>query len=433
MSPDPGAGYIAEPTFTENSIARTSRLGRNALWLLLGRIANHLILILVTILIARGMGDVVLGQYAFVTSLLFLFNGISTLGTDTLLVREIAARNNFSVFWPSLTIQLGISLLIIILVYWFGPLFQSQSADGALALKIYTWSLFPLAIFTVVGAALRGKEEMGTYSLISTSYALLQLIAVAFLVSRNAGIVGMVAVLLGMNLLGAIVAVVAAMTRLPSLRAFWEIRSLSIPRVLRAGAAIALFGILATAYQRTSLYFVGFLQDAASTGSFAAAARIVEAPKFIHVAVLSALLPSMSATFSKPNMATADNRAVRTYRISLIGLILFSTVSSMLIYGFADPLIRMLFGYQFTPAVLPLKIIAWALVPFAVSQYFAVRLLAEKREKQVIMALAIGIAALSLLCFFSIPMFGITGASWSALIAEIILAITVVGFAFASK
>jgi len=430
MNPDPGTVSAVEASIVDKSFALGSRLGKNALWLLLGRVANHLIFIAISILIARSLGDAVLGQYALVTSVLFLFNGISTLGTDTLLVREIAAKQNFSIFLPALTIQIGISLLIFALVLILGPLFETQSADGILALQIYTLSLLPLAFFTVFGAALRGKEEMGAYSLIATLNALLQLIAVAFLVPRDMGIVRLVTVLFGMNLLSAIIACAVALSKLPQLRTFWLGKKDSIGAVLRAGAAIALFGILATAYQRTSLYFVGGMQGAATTGWFAAAARVVEAPKFLHVAVLSTLLPSMSFTFSTPRK---NNKTMKTYTMSLIGLIIFSAASSVLISVFTEPLMRILFGEQFNQGIPPLRILAWTLVPFAISQFFAVRLLAKKREKQVILALAIGIAALSLLCSLSIPVFGIVGAAWSVLMAEILLAILLIGFSYLSK
>lgn len=430
MNPEPDAAAAVEAPALQASPNFGTRLGANALWLLGGRVANHLILVVVSVVIARWMGDAVLGQYALASSLLFLFNGISTLGTDTLLVREIAARRNFSIFMPALLIQLLLSFVILIFVFAFDAPFQAQNAEGTLALKIYAVSLVPLAFINVFGAALRGKEDMGAYSLISIVNALLQLIAVVALARQQAGIVALVTVLVGMNLLGALAAGGVAFARLPQLRSVWRAKGDSIRSILRAGAAIALFGILATLYQRTSLYFVGGMQDAAATGWFAAAARIVEAPKFLHVAVLSALLPSMSLTLSTPS--EKNTAASQAYSKSLTGLLMFSALSSALIYALAETLSRILFGEAFDPGIPSLRILAWTLVPFAVSQFFAVRLLAGKRERQVIYALAIAIGVLSILCYFSIPILGLAGAAWSVLASEVLLALVLVGFSFHS-
>ncbi|MGH2582265.1 MAG: oligosaccharide flippase family protein [Anaerolineales bacterium] len=398
-------------------------MGANAFWLLAGRAASQLLTILVTILIAHRMGDAVLGQYALITSVIFLFNGISTLGTDVLLVREIAARRDFSYFLPALTVQLAISALAILLIFVLTP-YWPQQAGIVTPMRIYSLSLIPLAFFTVFGAALRGREQMGAYSFLTVMFVLMQVTGILLLPGTRTGIGGLIIVLLAAQIVVAIVAAIISFARLPDLAGVWRAKKEPIGRVLRAGAAIAAFGILATGYQRLSLYFVGSMQDAASTGWFAAALRVVEAPKFVHVAVLSALLPTMSQAHASKRRA----QYARAFGLSFGGLVAFSAVFAVVVFLFAGPLTLFLFGEDFIPSVEVLEVVGWTLIPFTISQYFATRLLAASREKQIIASLLIAIAVLGMLCLLWIPSLGILGAAWAVVAAEVSLSVILLYF-----
>ena len=407
----------------ERTLRIGERIGANASWLLAGRAVSQLLTILVTILIARRMGDAVLGQYALISSVIFLFNGISTLGTDVLLVRESAARRDFSYFVPALVVQLAISAVAILLIYAITPLW-AQQADVIAPMRIYSLSLIPLAFFTVFGASLRGKEEMGAYSILTVLLLLLQVVGILLLPRKLTGIGELMAILLFAHVAVAGVAAILASAKLPDLKTIWRTNREPIGNVLRGGAAIAAFGILATAYQRLSLYFVGSMLDAASTGWFAAALRVVEAPKFVHVAVLSALLPTMS----QAHVSKEGEQYARVFGLSFGGLAAFSAAFAVVVFLFAAPLTWFLFGAEFAATAEVLKLVVWTLIPFAISQTLATRLLAANQERKIIASLLAAIALLSFLCWLWIPGRGSLGAAWAMLLSEIVLAATLFAF-----
>jgi len=138
----------------------------NSLWLLIARLGSQAALALFTILIARQLGSAAFGEYAFVVTIVFIGNMVTTFGTDMILIRDIAARHDYSRLAPSLIIQLSLSALLIAVTFF---------ATTLAALKIYSLSLIPLAFFTVFTSMLRGQQRMDLYAILGMTTAVMQL------------------------------------------------------------------------------------------------------------------------------------------------------------------------------------------------------------------------------------------------------------------
>src|SRR5690348_10935688 len=94
-----------------------ARLGRNSLWLLAARIGTQGLAVLFTVLLARRLGANGFGEYAFMAAVIFIGNTLTTFGTDMLLIRDIAARDDFSRLPAALFLQLALSVLFIALTW----------------------------------------------------------------------------------------------------------------------------------------------------------------------------------------------------------------------------------------------------------------------------------------------------------------------------
>ncbi|HJR79439.1 MAG TPA: oligosaccharide flippase family protein, partial [Anaerolineales bacterium] len=151
-----------------------TRLNRNALWMMLSRFGAQGLAMIFTILLAQRLGAEGFGEYAFIAALLFIANGLTTFGTDMLLIREIAGQGNLSRLVYALVLQLGLSALFIILLWLFGARIPNQSMETITALRIYSLALIPLAFFTVFTTALRGVQRMDMYSLLNLIVSALQ-------------------------------------------------------------------------------------------------------------------------------------------------------------------------------------------------------------------------------------------------------------------
>ncbi|MCB0035135.1 MAG: oligosaccharide flippase family protein, partial [Anaerolineales bacterium] len=74
-----------------DKLTAAKRIRLNSAALLAARVAQQGLVLLFTIVVARSLGEVGLGQLTFVMSVVYVGNVLSTFGLDTLLLREIAA------------------------------------------------------------------------------------------------------------------------------------------------------------------------------------------------------------------------------------------------------------------------------------------------------------------------------------------------------
>src|SRR5215211_5169244 len=125
---------------------------RNSLWLLFARISAQGMAILFIALAARRLGVESFGQFTFIAAVVLIGNTFTNFGTDTYIIREIG-RTRKAV--PLISNAFGLQL-ILSAMWWIGT-FALRSDPPFL---IYSLSLFPLALFSVATATLRGFERM---------------------------------------------------------------------------------------------------------------------------------------------------------------------------------------------------------------------------------------------------------------------------------
>jgi O-antigen/teichoic acid export membrane protein len=396
-------------------MSETVRLGKNSLWLVAARIAAQA-LALFSLLLARKLGSVGFGEYAFFTTVVFIGNIVTTCGTDLYLIREIAARDALADLPAALWIQLVFSALFIAGAALVAPFVPNQSADSILALQIYSLTLIPLAFYSIFTTALRGKQRMDLYALLSLASALVQALVIVLFLLGSGGVVLLAILLLGAQVLVTVLAGWFCVRQVGGAWRGWGWR-FSWPHVrtvLIASAALGVLGVLGMLYQKAGLLLLSTLSGAALTGWYAAVLRVLEASKLFHVATLTALYPLMA----KPSGPAAG--AIQfSWKVLLAGAFALALGLSLL----AAPVVDLLYGAEFAPAAPILHILAWALVPYAINSFLTLAFVARNRTHTVVGALTASLVALALLSLWWIPLYGLEGAAWAALSAEALQAI----------
>ncbi len=400
-----------------NDRAHRGALGRNTLWLLVARIGTGSALVLFSIVIARRLGTVGFGEYAFVGSVLFVANVVTSFGTDMFLVREIAARRGTSMAPAALALQFALSVVILALVGIVAPVIPEQSPVAVAALRAGLVTLLPLAPYTVLSAMLRGGARMREYALLNLAVAWAQLLAALVFVPSGGTVLEVAVLLVATQCFAAVAAAIACWLSGLDLRALWaDPRSLLGPLV-RGSMPMAILGALGMLYQRTAILMMSTLAGPAATGPFSAGLRTVEAAKTAHVAAWGALYPAFAEDHAHEVRSTADAPAR-----SLLPLVVLAVVTAAALTALADPLVPILFGAGFGPAVAAVRILAWVLIPYTIASHRTLVLVAARREGEVAWALALALVTLTVVGALSIPSNGIVGACWAALVAECVQA-----------
>jgi O-antigen/teichoic acid export membrane protein len=330
------------------------------------------------------------------------------------LIREIAAKSDFSELLAVLLLQLVLSALFIVLVFLFAPHFSHQTAESILALKVYSFAMLPLAFFTVFTSVLRGTQRMSAYAWLNFIPSALQAFVIFFFIQQGTSVVMLACLLLGIQVFGALFAGGLCISYFSKFN-IWQFSLDKMRSLLVACLPIALIAIVGIVYQKLSLTILSFLGTASMVGVFSAAARVVEAARLGHFAALTALYPAM---------ANVDQHKLSgTSIVSWLFLLLFSTAGSILIYWLAKPIVNIFFGANYALSIPVLKILAFTLVPYTVNSFLTLLFLAQKREKTVLRILTVSASMIFALNLWLIPRAGEVGASWAILIAEMAQAI----------
>jgi O-antigen/teichoic acid export membrane protein len=365
----------------------------NSLWLLIARLGSQAALALFTLLVARQLGSAAFGEYAFITAIVFIGNMATTFGTDMILIRDIAARQDYSHLAPSLIIQLLLSAVFIIIAFL---------STSLAALKIYSLSLIPLAFFTVFTSVLRGQQRMDLYAILGLTTAAMQLFFGIIFIQPGTSIITVAIILLIVQVAAALIAWVVCRRQIPH----WTTSPDLFISALKASTPIAVLAIVTILYQKISILMVTFSLDANSTGLFSAALRVIEFAKIGHLAAFTALYPAMAKEQSK--------RFAKEWIVLLFAACALSTFLLL----FASPIIFILFGADYGDAVSLLCLLAWVLIPSTLNTLLVLSSLAVGNDRPVLYSSSVGLFILIALNVWWVPLTGIVGAGWSLLAAE---------------
>lgn len=373
-----------------------------------------------TLVIAARLGEAGFGAYAFMTAVLFLGNVVTTFGTDMLILRSVAAAREVNLLPAALLLQLILSAVFITIVFAVGPVLPNQSREGVLGLQVVSLALIPMAFYTVFSAALRGFERMDSFMWLNLVQVLVQLGLVWAFIRPGSSLLVLAALLLCAQAAAALLAAFFYWTQVPGATFQREISHVSLAYLLSAAAPLAFLSLLKVLYQKINVFMLTAMAGAEVTGHYSAALRPVEALQVGHVALLGALFPLMARSH-----ATGRAGKLRSNHLFSLAWWLLLVVGGMIAASLtllSTPLMDLLYGPAFKPAIPALRLLAWTLIPFSVNIYLSSELLSAGQERKVAFAFSISLLLLFALDLAWIPRWGLLGASLAAFAAEVVQA-----------
>ena len=378
-------------------------LYKNMLWTVLARYGAQGLMVVANILLARHFGSAGFGDYAFVMAVVMVGNAVSTFGTDMVLIRSISSSGNFREVPASLFLQIFVSTVLILALNFIAPFLPASHA-----LRIYIFALLPLSLFTISTSILRGLQRMAEFSVLHFTVASLQLLAVILLLFQDGTLEQYAAYLLVVQIIGA--GFGALLCARPLMDSPWSagVSMKALYHLIQSSAPLAWIGGLRLLYERWIAMTLPVLGTISMAGLFASSSRIMDAAKLGHLAALTALYPEMARS-------KADGHPLRTGNLVLFAA---SLVIAFGLHILADPLVRLLFGAEYSEAIPALRLMAWGIIPYYLVSYYALAFVALEMEMPVLGSLMLAFLILVLLLIWLVPRQGLLGAAWSALAAE---------------
>ena len=400
------------------SSGATAALVRNTLWLAGSRVASQMMSVALTVVLARGLGTAGFGQFAFVGAVVVIGNVFMAFGTESLLVREIAGRRGdpARLLTAALGLQLVLAAPFVVLVVLGAGWLPNRTEDTLSALRIYVLSLFPIAFANVFSAALRGWERMDLAAVLGVGTAALQTIA-AFAVVRVGGSLPVLMLcLLGTQAVSAVLGWLLCRIARPGFTLAATAPLGAVVTLLKRVWPFALLTGLAMISQRIGVLQLTLLAGDVAAGWFAAAARVFEGLKLTHYAFLGALLP-LASRLGAEGTSEWLTKLVRKSQIVLMSLAVGAAVAAS---ALAAPIVSLLYGAEYRPAVTALRILAWALLPYAAAAPTALALVSTGHERVVLRAGTVTVIVTTALGVWLIPRMAVNGACAAVLAGEMV-------------
>lgn len=389
------------------------RLGRDVVAQLGGMLLNLALGLVVTALIARTLGDRGYGQWTTIFALLALTTFVTDFGLRQVVVRQIAEQPAGEAKWLGSMFSLMVALSLPATALCAGLVLLLARSDAmrvaGLILSL-TLLLSPsgalMAVFQV-----RVRNHLTQIIQLGNGVAWAAVVVVVSLL--DAGMVSLGAGFLAVTIATAVVSahvalrVVSVRPRLRGSRANWgPLARLAVP--------VGLASLLILLYGRIDQVLVFTLAGSRQAGLYGAAYRVLDQAQFIPIAIMTTLLPVITAAYrdGSPRLATLVQRAFDYLAVAGLGGLALALAA-------AGPLVRLVFGQEFGAAspALPVLMGAFVLICFGYLAGHLVIVLGLQRRTALYALVALGVnVGLNLLL---IPGYGFMAAAWVTLVTEL--------------
>ena len=406
-------------------------VARNTVWLIAQQVLTWVVTLYVVSFLARRLGKVQYGAFAYAFSLAGMFAMFMFVGTRAQTVRALAAmREDIDaagiylgkavVAWIGLSLAGYVVFLATCLALGYPAWVQGVLALAGIA-------LFAELVKAPLNDLFQSREEMRVPALSGLGVRVFTGLGAVGALLVGADLLVVTAIYAVGPLVGAALMIRAARRR--GARITLRLDPAFSRELLRKGLPFALLVTTTVLYARLDQVMLSKLRGVAEVGVYAVAAILIE-----RVEVLPDAAGTVAFAFVAARVGAADRETVEevgktlgalTYYMTLLGV-------AMAVGGAigAPALVRLLYGPEYIAsgpvfALLSLKLPALCLrvlAGYAIS--------AAGRERVVLWTVLVGLALNAGLNAVLIPPFGATGAALATLVADLFTAGVLVGLMF---
>ena len=388
---------------------------RNIGWVSAGRFLRMGGSLAVGTMVVRYLGPTQYGAFSYAFAIYGLFNIVSNLGLDVLVVSEIA-----------LTQDVAEEVEVLGTAFWLKILASIVTTLAAIA---YAWCTHPndTAVLLIVGLLSAASISQGldvvdfffqarTRSRLTVLPQLL-----VFLLTNVARVVAVFskASLLCFGVIAA-VEILASELALALVYSFhhrnlskWRFRKERSVAMLKASWPLLIASLLVIVYMRTDQVMLGSLSTKAVVGQYASASRLSE----IWYAIPSLICTSVMPRLLKKKQMSPELYYSRLQRLYDL-MIVLSVALALAVTFFGKYAVLLLFGHAYLPAVAILRVHIWT-GPFVfIGVTSGMQLVHENLTKISLQRSILGAITNVVLNFLLIPRFGGIGSAVATLITQ---------------
>ncbi len=395
-------------------------LKKNTAYLGLSEGVSMLILFVISVLVARKLGQTVYGQFAFILAFAQIWQVVADFGLSMLAIRDISTnKNNVKTIlsnYISLKIVLGILTYLLIIISALilnKPLFIKELIIIAGAyLIIYTLAELLRAVF-------RAYEKFKYEALIKISQHVILLLLIIYAIF----IQSLFAVVWAYFVAAIYALVVSAWLIKSKFTSFnWHWDKPQIKIIIKQAWPLALANMFVIIYFRIDTVMLSMIKDDLATAWYNAAYLLIFSLTFVAYILIMSVYPKLS------QLALESINACRLlYRKTLLLMSLAGLIILGIAVVIAKWLIIYIYGQSFAPAVHVFYILSLAVFFSFLAHVWLYTLNALGKQISYTLATGFGMLMNIGLNFYWIPKFSYIGAAWATVLTEITTGLIIYG------
>ena len=383
---------------------------KNSFWLMTEQGWRIVAGVIVAALVARYLGPDKFGLINYAISIIAFLSGGVGLGLDTIVVRELSgmATGRDRILGSALILRIVAGLVAMVTAPLIVMLLQPDDRLAILLAAVMALTLplqaidtlelpFHSALKSRTAVAARSLGVLGTLSfrvLLLVTRADLLWFAAAFLVEKP---------------IGAII-LLRRLRETGERIGRWRFDRNIAGTLLRQGWPLMVSGLIIMVYMRSDQILITGMLGATANGLYSAAVRLVEQIFVVPVIFSRSLAPKAMQLDEAAFMPYVRQVAVRMVWGGIV-------LAVLLVIG-SDPLVRLLYGAQYAPAIPVLRLLSLNIVFLAYGAARSMIVLRFDLFKYDTLFISISAAANVGLNYLLIPRYGIEGAVVGSIVAQ---------------
>jgi O-antigen/teichoic acid export membrane protein len=404
---------LAPPT----SEALGPRVFRNIATLIGGQSLTLAVSGAATIVLARYLGTVQLGEFGGLYAYVGLYGWLTTFGLDTILARQVAQNRQqagsilLTGVCLSSLLALGATAIALVLAPSFGysGVLRILMVFACIDVLLMTPLRLPGIVFQV---DLRQWYGVG----IGLARQFMWLLVLVGLVWDRASLFW---IILGRTVcaLLEVALIFIAIQKKRFLAGPWRVLSSEAKRYLRFGFPVAMSALAVGIYHRIDQVMLHKMASDQVLGNYVAAVRLTELVNVFPIAVMTSMFPILAQSAGEEDRFRQYLRLSFRFLMALaFGLCLFVTLFSGLI-------VRWIYGVKFATAGPLLAVLTWSEVPVFFGVVLVNGLVAKNLQNYLPFSTGIGAVVNVILNLYFIPRWGAVGSAWATNISYTLAAI----------
>jgi len=388
------------------------RIAKNTGVLLISQIVSRVLSFFYIIYTARYLGAEGFGILSFALAFTGIFGIFTDLGLSTLTVREVARNKSLTEKYLGNVVIIKLVLvvivfgLIVLIINFFGYPEQTIKVVYLIALSTVC-NAFSQIFYSIF----QSHEKMEYQSLSHILSSILMFSGVLYAINQSFSIVIFAyiyfvvsAVILGYNCI--ICSCKFVLLRIEFDLEFWKL-------IIKKALPFGLSGIFITIYYRIDSVMLSLMKGNDVVGWYNAAYKLVFVLSFIPVIFFSSVFPVMSKYY-KSSRELLKLTFEKSFKYLLIVAVPIGVGTTIL----SDRIILLIFGTEYIPSIIALKILIWSEVLIFLNVTFGNLL--NSIDKQIVVTKQTLIAAISniIMNLILIPKYSYVGASIATVLTE---------------